>query len=76
MKIALLPIFAAIVTPLTAQQPAINPTVEPPPQIVTSARGEIRCRPRSRNYPDQRSDPCCNSGRGGERERNEAKSCL
>ncbi|HKG97077.1 MAG TPA: SIMPL domain-containing protein, partial [Pyrinomonadaceae bacterium] len=45
MRIALLPIFAAIVTPLTAQQPAINSTGEPVPQIVTSARGEVRVVP-------------------------------
>ena len=45
MRIALLPIFMAIVAPLTAQQPAINPTVDPIPQIITSARGEIRVVP-------------------------------
>ncbi len=45
MRIALLAIFAAVVTPLTAQQPAINPTVESIPQIITSARGEMRVVP-------------------------------
>src|SRR5215212_6395648 len=45
MRIALVPILGAFVTPLTAQQPAINPTVEPTPQIITSARGEVRVVP-------------------------------
>jgi uncharacterized protein YggE len=45
MRIALLPLFIAIVTPLTAQQPAINPTVDLGPQIITSARGEVRVVP-------------------------------
>ena len=45
MRIAFLPIFMAFVTPLSAQQPVINPTVEPPPQIITSARGEVRVTP-------------------------------
>ncbi len=45
MRFALLPLLAAVVTPLTAQQPAINPTVEPIPQIITSARGEMRVVP-------------------------------
>jgi uncharacterized protein YggE len=45
MRIALLPLFIAVVAPLTAQQPAINPTVDPVPQIITSARGEVRVVP-------------------------------
>src|SRR5215211_6857115 len=45
MRIALLSLFAAAVAPLSAQQPAINPAVEPVPQIITSARGEIRVVP-------------------------------
>ena len=45
MRIALLPILAAFVTPLMAQQPGTNPPFQPPPQIITSARGEIRVMP-------------------------------
>jgi uncharacterized protein len=45
MRIALLPIFVAFVAPLTAQQPSIKPTVDAIPQIVTSARGEMRIVP-------------------------------
>jgi len=45
MRIALLPIFVACVTPLTAQQSSINSTVGSPPQIITSARGEMRVVP-------------------------------
>ncbi|MDP9177645.1 MAG: SIMPL domain-containing protein [Gemmatimonadota bacterium] len=34
-----------IVPTLSAQQPAINPPNEPPPQIITAARGEVRVDP-------------------------------
>lgn len=45
MRLAYLPIFMTIVPTLSGQQPAINPTIEQPPQIVTSARGEVRVDP-------------------------------
>ena len=45
MKTAYLLSFLGIVTPLSAQQPVINPTLEPIPQIAVTARGEIRVAP-------------------------------
>ena len=45
MKIAYLPIFAALVPTLSAQQPAINAPIEAVPQIITAARGEVRVAP-------------------------------
>lgn len=45
MKMDFLPLWLAFAPTLMAQQPAINPTVEPIPQIATSARGEIRVAP-------------------------------
>ena len=45
MKIAYLPIFAAFVPTLSAQQPATNAPIEAVPQIITAARGEVRVTP-------------------------------
>src|SRR5215212_10375317 len=45
MRIAFVSIFAALSAPLIAQQPAISPTVDALPQVITSARGETRVVP-------------------------------
>jgi uncharacterized protein YggE len=45
MRIAYLPVFGAFVGTLTAQQPATNAPIEPVPQVVTAARGEVRVEP-------------------------------
>src|SRR5215213_5762824 len=45
MRIAFVSILAALNAPLIAQQPAISPTVEALPQVITSARGETRVVP-------------------------------
>lgn len=45
MRFVYFPLILMFVPTLTAQQPAINPTCEPAPQIIAAAHGEVRVAP-------------------------------